>query len=279
MKSIITTLASLLFLTGIAVSQPQNVYDVYAFEYFKPATRTLVSDIAVGSTSKDSISFSYYFWFLNGDNGRKVLVDVGLIQDYSKPIPGKSYVRPDSALQRINVSPDDITDIIITHPHRDHIGGLPLFKKGTIWMQRNDYIYFVGDGWQKGADHRGFNQGDVLNIVQANLDGRVQFVDGDNIEIIPGIRVYIGSKHTFESQHLLVNTKNDKVLLASDDSWFYYNLDHELSIPLVFDTSAYVTQLKRMKTLVSNKDLIIPGHDPLVMTRFPKVAEGVVKIR
>jgi glyoxylase-like metal-dependent hydrolase (beta-lactamase superfamily II) len=65
----------------------------------------------------------------------------------------------------------------------------------------------------------------------------------------------------------------------SDDSWFYYNLDHLLSIPLVFDTNAYVKQLRRMKTLVADPRLIIPGHDALVLTRFKKVAEGVVQIQ
>jgi glyoxylase-like metal-dependent hydrolase (beta-lactamase superfamily II) len=279
MRSIIITITAVLMLSQIGYSQPKNIYEVYAIEYFKPASTAPVSAIAIGSSSKDTISFSYYFWFLNGDNGRKVLVDVGFIQDYSKPFKGTDYVRPDSALQRINIKTDEITDIIITHPHQDHINGLPLFPKGTIWMQRNDYTYFVGDGWQKGAENRGLNKGDVLKIVQANLDGRVQLVDGDNIEIIPGIRVFTGSKHTFESQHLVVNTKKEQVLLASDDSWFYINLEEELPISLNLDTAAYTTQLKKMKTLISNKDLIIPGHDPLVMSRFPKVAEGVVRIR
>jgi glyoxylase-like metal-dependent hydrolase (beta-lactamase superfamily II) len=278
-KSIILTIAAILFSAATSLSQPKNVYNVYALEYFIPASRGTVSDIAVGSDSKDSISFAYYFWFLNGDNGKKVLVDVGLIQDYSHPMKGNNYVRPDSLIQRINITPDDITDIIITHPHFDHIDGLSLFKTGTVWIQKDDYTYFVGDGWQKGGDNRGFNKGDVLKIVKANLAGRVNFINGDNIEIIPGIRVFTGSKHTFGSQHLVVDTKTDKVLLASDDSWFYYNLEHELPIPLVLDAEAYTVQLKKMKTLIPNKDLIIPGHDPLVMKRFPEVAEGVVKIR
>ena len=279
MKFIIITITSFLLFFEITFSQARNIYEVYAIEYSSSKSKVPVSGIAIGGSSKDSVSFSYYFWFLKGDNGRKVLVDVGYIRDYTKPLVGQDFIRPDSALQRINVSPDEITDIIITHPHSDHINGLPLFEKGTVWMQRNDFTYFVGDGWQKGADHRGLNKEDVLKIVQANLDGRVQFVEGDSIELIPGIRVFTGSKHTFESQHLLVNTITEKVLLTADDSWFYYNLDHELSIPLVLDANAYIAQLKRMKTLVRNTDLIIPGHDPLVMSRFTQVAKGVVRIR
>jgi glyoxylase-like metal-dependent hydrolase (beta-lactamase superfamily II) len=106
-------------------------------------------------------------------------------------------------------------------------------------------------------------------------------VDGDSIEIIPGIRVFTGSLHTKGSQYLLVNsnTPTGKVLLASDASWFYYNLNNLLPIPVyTFDPVAYVAAMKRIKTLMPDGDYIIPGHDDTIFTKFPKVCEGVVRI-
>jgi len=272
--------ASFVLILGFSFSQTRNVYEIYVIEYAKMKSPSSASDIAIGGNPSDSVTGSFFVWFLNGDNGRKVLVDVGFVQDSTKPLAYlRDYQRPDFALQRINVNPNDITDIIITHPHFDHIGGLQLFQKATIWMQKNDFAYFVGDAWQKGASHVGLDKRDVLETIQANLDGRVQLVNGDSIEIIPGIRVFIGSKHTYESQHVLVNSRTDKVLIASDDCWYYYNLDHLLSVTLTFDANAYVSQLRRMKTLVSDTQLIIPGHDRLVLSKFKQVAPGVVRIR
>ena len=134
--------------------------------------------------------------------------------------------------------------------------------------------------FQKNGFTEGLNKEDVKNIVAKNLEGKLTLIKGDSIEMFPGIRAFIGSKHTWESQHLLINTKTDKVILASDDCWFYYNVEHLRPITYyLFNPDAYVKQLKRMRVLQPNTSLIIPGHDPLVFSKFPKVAEGIVKIR
>ena len=266
--------------SGYPQTPRQDVYEVYAIEYAASDARVPLKNVAVNATSSDSISFSFYIWLLKGEGGRRVLVDTGFLKDSTKKgTPPAKYVRPDRALQRVHLDGDEITDVIITHPHYDHIGGLDLFKKATVWMQQADYEYLVGGAWQEGGNNRGLDKRDVLKIVQLNLDGRLRLVRGDSVEILPGIRAFTGSRHTFTSQHLLVSTATERVLLASDDVWFYYNLQNLLAAALAFDRDAYVREMKRMKTLVSSPDLIIPGHDALVLTKFPSVAEGVVRIR
>jgi glyoxylase-like metal-dependent hydrolase (beta-lactamase superfamily II) len=281
MKRLPMIVAGFLF-AAISFSQNLNVYEVYAIEYARPkSVRGPASTIALDAPSSDSVTWSFDFWYLKGSNGRRVLVDVGFLEDVGKLRQFKTgdYQRPDRALGRLNVVPDEITDVIITHPHWDHIDGLSLFGKATVWMQKNDFAYFVGEAWQSGGENMGFEKQDVRTIIQVNLEGRLRLVNGDSVEVIPGIRVFIGSKHTYECQYLLVDTRAEKVLIASDNCWFSYNLEHLASIPLTFDTKAYAAQLRRMKTLVSDPQLIIPGHDGLVFSRFERVAEGVVRIR
>jgi glyoxylase-like metal-dependent hydrolase (beta-lactamase superfamily II) len=220
------------------------------------------------------------FWLLKGENSRNILVDAGFIDLSIMGNMSYHYVRPDSVLQRINVSPSDITDIIITHPHFDHIGGITLFPNAKVWMQKDDFDYFVGEGWQDSVFSNEFEKKDVRKIIEINLQGRLKLIKGDNIEIIPDIRVFIGSKHTFENQYLLVNSnsKSNKILIASDAIWFYYNLNNLLPATLCLDPKAYVEAMKRMKTLVTNPNFIIPGHDDLVFSKFPTVSEWVVRI-
>jgi len=276
---LIQMLFILLCIQEISYAQNSNKYEVYAIRFATEKGRLALSFAAAGGSDRDSLRLCDMFWLLVG-NGKHILVDAGYPQiDYNKDWDS-IYIRPDSALLRINIKPTDITDIIITHPHEDHIGGIEFFPSAQIWMQKDDYDYFVGAAWQKNGFNEGLYKEDVKKIVNKNLEGKLTLIKGDSIEIFPGIRAFIGSKHTWESQYLLVKTKTDDVIIASDNSWFYYNLEHLMPIThFVFDQVAYLNQLKRMRVLQPDISLIIPGHDPLVFSKFPQVAEGIVKIR
>lgn len=272
------TLFSILFLLAITTDcQNSDEYKVYAIKFYD-ARNISAQQMVVGANPNDSLRVCNMVWLLKGENGRNILVDVGFIDSSKTGI--KNYLRPDLVLQRINVYPSDITDIILTHPHYDHIGGINLFPKAKVWMQKDDFDYFVGEAWQDNETSKYYRKNDVRNLIEINLQGRLKFVKGDNIEIFPGIRAFIGSKHTFENQYLLINSnsKTNKILLASDAIWFYYNLNNLLPASLCIDPMAYVEAMKRMKTLVTNPDFIIPGHDDLVFSKFPKIAEWIVKI-
>ncbi len=271
-------ISTFILLSSLTIVYAQdNTYEVYALQFTGPSK--ISSDhIAVGGTSEDTVTGCNMFWLLKGINDRIVLVDVG----FTDTVTYKShqYIRPDKVLEKTGITPEQISDIIITHPHWDHIGGIDLFPNAKVWMQKADYEYFVGTAWQEGGFSDGFNKSDVEKIVSINLEGRLKLVKGDSLEIIPGIWVFIGSKHTFESQYILVNINKDPIIIASDNIWFYYNLNNMLPIPhYTFDPEAYVYQMKRMKTMVKDQRLIIPGHDAEIFQIFQTIAEGVVIIK
>lgn len=273
------TLVLILLLTAVITNcQTGDEFQVFALKYI--AGKNIPAPLMVaGANPKDSVRVCYMFWLLKGENRRNILVDVGFIDTTKTGI--ENYVSPDKVLKRMNMDPAEITDVIITHPHNDHIGGINLFPNAKVWMQKDDFAYFVGGAWQENGFKRGFQKNDVRNIIEINLAGRLKLVEGDNVEIMPGIRVFIGSKHTYENLYLLVNSNSetDKVLIASDAIWFYYNIDKLLPATLCLDPEAYVEAMKRMKTLVTNPDMIIPGHDDLVFSKFPKVSDWIVRIR
>ena len=274
----------LTFIFNLSVSAySQNVnYEVYALRFASVEHSFPLSSFVVGASDKDSLHGIFMFWLIKGSNGRNILVDAGFLKDVeeAKGFDLKNYVRPDSVLTRAGLRAENITDVILTHPHWDHVGGIGLFPNAQVWIQKEDYCYFAGAAWQKDG-RRGFNKRDVRELLELNLTGKLILVDGDNKEIIPGIMVYTGSRHTFNSQFVLVKSGRDKIILASDNVYTYYNLEHLKSAPnyATFDTSAYVRSMIRMKTLASNIKFIIPGHDGSLFSKFPAIAEGVIKIK
>jgi glyoxylase-like metal-dependent hydrolase (beta-lactamase superfamily II) len=278
-------LLSAILVTGFLNLNAQTPpsYEIYALKYFGLHS-VPVSELALGAPGKDTMNMFFMYWLIRGNNGKNILVDAGFLNDLDifKELHSSFYIRPDSVLQELNIKADEITDIILTHPHWDHIDGVSLFPKAHVWIQKEDYNYFVGQAWQKEGRHGGFYRRDVDSLVSLNIAGKLTLVDGDDREIIPGIKVYTGSRHTFNSQYVLVQTGGDKVILASDNIWIYYNLEHLTSSPYpngTFDTAAYVKSMQRMKTQASDIKYIIPGHDPAVFSRFPLIKPDIVKIR
>ena len=200
---------------------------------------------------------------------------------YSKSFPDmqlKDFIRPDKAVAKLGIKPEEINDIIITHMHFDHAGSLDLFPKAQIWIQKDEFVYYTSTAWQPKGNNFGVDPEDVQALVKLNTEGRVTLIDGDDQEPIKGIKVYTGSRHTYASQYLGVNTKVGTVVLASDNISLYENLEKHLPIGLTFDKEANLKAQERMKQIASSPRLIVPGHDPAVFKRFPKPGNGIAKI-
>ena len=267
-----------------SMAQQKETYDVFVVEFASSDQQFYESDWALDAPSDVKVPISFMFWLLKGSGGRNILVDAGFLpvkvkeEEYFKLV---NYIRPDSALMKLGISPGEVTDIIISHPHWDHIGGIGLFPNASIWMQNVDYQGFVGAAWQKGNSGGGFAKEDVRLIVDLNLAGRLHLVNGDNKEILPGITVFTGSKHTYDSQYVLVNNGKENVVIASDNIWVYYSLDHLVppSLGGTSDPKGYVDAIKRMKKFVSDPKYILPGHDSRILKRFSNVSKGIAVIK
>ena len=100
--------------------------------------------------------------------------------------------------------------------------------------------------------------------------GRVKLVDGDNQEILPGIRVYTGGKHTFASQYVGVTTASGTVVIASDNAYLYKNLDEKRAIAQTLDAASNLAAQARMIEIAGSPARVIPGHDPDVFSQISR---------
>ncbi len=258
-------------------------YKIYAIPFARSGYPFTAADWAQGGSKSEKLDITFSVWLIKSSTGRFILVDAGFDQDIedAKEFQINYYVRPDSALRPLGIKPEDITDVIISHPHWDHIDGVNLFPKARFWMQKDDFDYFVGRAWQQPKDTGGFAKRDVRKLIELNLAGRLKLINGDNQQILPGIKVFTGSKHTYGSQYVLVTKASRPTIIASDNIWIDANL-RQLLPPVkggTLSSAGYVAAMKRMKTMVKQTKYIIPGHDGIIYKRFPAVGNGIVEIK
>jgi glyoxylase-like metal-dependent hydrolase (beta-lactamase superfamily II) len=259
------------FLLGATLQAQTPEYSIQAIRYATSPGVTL-SELVVDGPKDVKVDIAMVVWLLRG-GGHTILFDSGFHRDtFLKEFPMKDYLRPDEAVKTAGVKPEDVTDIILSHAHWDHMGGIDLFPKATVWIQREEYRFYTGDAWQANGNHGGIDPEDVKALVKLNTEGRVRFVEGDDAEILPGIRAFTGSRHTYASQYLRVDGKPPFVL-ASDNAYFYLNLTARLASATFSDAdhAANIAQQARMFQLAGSPDRVVPGHDMLQFQKFPTV--------
>ena len=86
--------------------------------------------------------------------------------------------------------------------------------------------------------------------------------------------IYIGG-HTKGLQSVRVRTRRGWVVLASDASHFYAHMEQGRAFPIVYNVHDMLQGHETLRTLATSRNHIIPGHDPLVMARYPTARPGM----
>ncbi len=108
----------------------------------------------------------------------------------------------------------------------------------------------------------------VVDMVRHLYNGRVNFTAGD-AEFAPGITLHLTAGHTMGMQSVRVLTKRGWVVLASDASHFYDNVEAMAPFPIVTNVGDMLDSLRKLQRLAETPHHILPGHDPLVLARYP----------
>jgi glyoxylase-like metal-dependent hydrolase (beta-lactamase superfamily II) len=254
---------------GFHSPAPAPDYSIYAIRYADSPGDSL-ADLMVGGPKDQKLDTIYAMWLIRG-GGHNILFDSGFHRPrWFKEWTILNYVRPNEAVKLAGVQPEEITDIVVSHAHWDHLGGIDLFPKAIIWIQKEEFRYYTGEAWQAGGDHGGIDPEDVQALVRLNTEGRVRLIDGDDVEIFPGIRAYTGGRHTYASQYLLVEG-TPRFVLASDNTYLYRNLETHMASATFSDAdhAANIKNQERMIQLAGSVDRVIPGHDALQFQKFP----------
>jgi glyoxylase-like metal-dependent hydrolase (beta-lactamase superfamily II) len=177
----------------------------------------------------------------------------------------------------VGIETAQFSDVIITHMHYDHAGNLDLLPTARLHLQEQELQYVTGRYMQYKVLRNTYAVEDVVNVVRRLYDSRVQFHRGDD-ELASGIQLIPVGGHTAGLQAVRVHTKRGWIMLASDASHFYENIFRESPFPIVLHVGEMLEGYQKLLRLCESPDHLVPGHDPLVRRRYPKLGDPAHEI-
>jgi glyoxylase-like metal-dependent hydrolase (beta-lactamase superfamily II) len=150
------------------------------------------------------------------DGDARIIVDPGMVKSRSLIL---------DPLAALEVAPESVTHVFLSHHHPDHTINIALFPNAEVvdfWAR------YIGDQW---LDH-----------------------DGDGYRLSPHAQLWLTPGHTAEDASLIVEA--DDAVYAMTHAWWHADRTPEID-PLGDDQTALEASRAR---LLGAADIVIPGH-------------------
>jgi glyoxylase-like metal-dependent hydrolase (beta-lactamase superfamily II) len=246
-----------------------DTYEIVAIKYAERTDRKRYETFLMSDDHDAPCPIDFFLWVIRNED-RIIVVDTGFDEAENQRREGRRRMlrTPGEALSMVGVAADTVETVVITHLHFDHAGSLDAFGKARFHLQAAEMTYATGPCMCHANLQEPFTAEHVCGMVRRVYSGRVVFHDGD-AAIAPGVTVHKLGGHSRGLQCLRVMTGTGPVVLASDGTHFYENFELSKVFPVVVDVEDVLSGYARMEQLAASRRHIVPGHDPLVLRRYP----------
>lgn len=252
----------------------EPAYRLHALRYATRAARR--HEHFIGGDPHDApMPMDYFIWVASNED-RAIVIDTGFTAEVAARRK-RDYLRcPVESLSLLGIGPDMVEDVVISHLHYDHVGSFHKFARARFHLQEAEMHYACGHFMKHARLRHSFEVEDVAGIIRMTYADRTVFHDGD-AEIAPGITVHAVGGHSMGLQCVRVNTARGQVVIASDVTHFYENMETGRPFTTAFHVGLMLDGFDRLRALAPSPHHIVPGHDPAVMHRYPAVPglEGI----
>jgi glyoxylase-like metal-dependent hydrolase (beta-lactamase superfamily II) len=251
------------------------VYEVFAIRYARRDARR--HEHFIGGDPHDApMPMDYFIWLIRNEE-RTIVVDTGFTAEVAAKRKREHLRTPKAGLALLGVDAAEVREVIITHMHYDHVGTFFDFPKAQFHLQDEEMRFVTGRHMRHSRFAHSFEVEDVVGMVRMLFKRRVVFHQGEE-ELAPGITLHHIGGHTPGMQSVRVHTKRGWVVLASDAAHYYEHMETGRCFTSMYNLGDALEGYDTLRRLAASPQHIIPGHDPLVIARYPAVSrelEGI----
>ena len=267
-------------------SKTGNIYEVYALTYLVGAKTKLAAALYRQGWNQD-FTLNYYIWAaINKKTGEVTLIDSGCAAEQGEVYrkanePGATYTHPKVLVGRLGVKPEQVTRVVLTHMHGDHVNGMldlpTLYPNAQFYVQKRELNFWAFDPMaQKPAFKIFLNPPGVNAVAALAKTPRLSILDGDQF-VGPEMEVLLCPGHTPGLQVVVLPTAKGQTIVASDLGHIFRTFKEDLPSHIITDMRAWMDSLDKVRPRAPLEN-IFPGHDALMATNFPKVAEDITRL-
>jgi glyoxylase-like metal-dependent hydrolase (beta-lactamase superfamily II) len=177
----------------------------------------------------------------------------GLLAEQDMLVQFAPEETPKARLEALDIDPDKVRWVVLSHLHFDHAGGLHRFPNATVVVQRRE--------WEAGADAETARRYGLPRMY-FQLGHEVKQIDGEHDLFGDGSVTCLPSYgHTPGHQSLRVRSEDSDHILTADACYFC-DVVRSRTFPAFADAAAMNSSLDGLLALMEPKTVMVFGHDP-----------------
>ena len=239
----------------------------------------------IASDAKNRIPLNARCLLIEGE-GRLVLVDTGIGKKYDAKFAEIFAVDAScdlvASLQGLGFTPEDVTDVVLTHLHFDHCGGATKRNADTLEVVFPRAVHHVQRShwdWAQRSNVRERNSFLAENLQPLSASGQLNLIDGDT-EILPDIHTITVNGHTEAMQLVRIADASRSLVFMADLIPTHAHLP--MAWNMAYDVRPLVTIREKEDLL---EEALLNGwhlffeHDPVIEVASLKRTEKGIAVK